>query len=182
MTDRVLDQVFVSRRHDRDVNGDGAGDLVVVAGDGYLYYYPNNVNVDPQRAPFHDAAWKSPNPSWGDVVAMTAGDISGDGVADLMVVAGDGYLYYYPNNINVDPQRTPFHDAAWKSPNPSWGAVKQISATDISADGVADLMVVAGDGYLYYYPNNINVDPQRTPFHDAAWKSPNPSWRNARLG
>ena len=96
---------------DRDISGDGAADLMVVASDGFLYYYPNNSKSNPGHAPFTNAEWKSPGPTWGDVRAITAGDISGDGAADLMVVASDGFLYYYPNNSKSNPGHAPFTNA-----------------------------------------------------------------------
>jgi hypothetical protein len=52
---------------------------------------------------------------------MTDRDISGDGAADLMVVASDGFLYYYPNNSKSNPGHAPFTNAEWKSPGPTWG-------------------------------------------------------------
>ena len=166
---------------DRDISGDGAADLMVVASDGFLYYYPNNSKSNPGRAPFTNAEWKSPGPTWGDVRAITAGDISGDGAADLMVVASDGFLYYYPNNSKSNPGRAPFTNAEWKSPGPTWGDVRAITAGDISGDGAADLMVVASDGFLYYYPNNSKSNPGRAPFTNAEWKSPGPTWGQSRL-
>ena len=52
---------------------------------------------------------------------MSDRDVSGDGVADLLAVAPDGFLYYYPNNGKSNPGGVPFTEATWKSPEPTWG-------------------------------------------------------------
>jgi putative component of toxin-antitoxin plasmid stabilization module len=165
-----------------DVSGDGIADLMVVGGDGYLYYYPNNAATNAGHAPFTSAAWRSPTATWGGVKAISVGDVSGDGIADLMVVGGDGYLYYYPNNAATNAGHAPFASAAWRSPTATWGTTSSISASDVSGDGVADLMVVGGDGYLSYYPNNAATNAGHAPFASAAWRSPTATWANNRLG
>jgi hypothetical protein len=45
----------------------------------------------------------------------------------------------------------------------------------------ADLLAIAPDGYLYYYPNNSHSNPGGAPFTNATWKSPEPTWGSARL-
>jgi hypothetical protein len=110
--------------HDRDLSGDGFADLLAIAPDEYLYYYPNNSKSNPGGAPFTSATWKSPQPTWGDMRAISAGDISGDGCADLLAIAPDGYLYYYPNNSHSNPGGAPFTGATWKSPEPTWGSAR----------------------------------------------------------
>jgi murein DD-endopeptidase MepM/ murein hydrolase activator NlpD len=160
-----------------DISGDGSADLMVVDSDGKLYYYPNNMGTT--GAPVTNATWASSTASWSGVKAMSAADISGDGFADLMVVDSDGKLYYYPNNINANGG-VPFKDAAWVSPEATWGNVKSIAAGDFSGDQFADLMVVDGDGKLYYYPNNM-IGNGGKPFTSAAWSSSTASWSGNRL-
>jgi hypothetical protein len=56
-----------------------------------------------------------------------------------------------------------------------------MSDRDFFGDGVADLLAVAADGFLYYYPNNTRSNPGNVPFTSATWKSPEPTWVNSRL-
>ena len=112
--------VGLTVHRDRDLGGDGYGDLVTVSSDGYLYYYANGSLVNPGHVPFTNVSWRSPTATWGGVKAISVGDVSGDGIADLMVVGGDGYLYYYPNNAATNAGHAPFASAAWRSPTATW--------------------------------------------------------------
>jgi hypothetical protein len=156
-----------------DISGDKHSDLMVVDAGNKLYYYPNNIRTS-SGVPFGNATWASQGATWGGVKHMSAGDVSGDGFADLMVIDADGKLYYYPNNINGG-NGVPFTGAAWASTGATWGGVKHMSTADVSGDGFADLLVVDGDGKLYYYPNNINSG-NGVPFGNAAWASQAATW------
>jgi hypothetical protein len=156
-----------------DISGDKHSDLMVVDADNKLYYYPNNIGSS-NGVPFGNAAWASQGATWGGVKHVSAGDISGDGFADLMVVDADGKLYYYPNNIRSS-NGVPFGGASWASQGATWGGVKRMSVADVSGDGYADLLVVDADNKLYYYPNNINAN-DGVPFGAAAWVSQGATW------
>jgi len=160
-----------------DISGDRYADVMAVDANGKLYYYPNNAGVNGGK-PVTSATWSSPAATWGGVKHITAGDVSGDGAADLMAVDADGKLYYYPNNAGVNGGK-PVTSAAWASGAATWGGVKHMSAADFSGDGAADLVVVDADGRLYYYPNNMNVNGG-VPVQNAAWVSETATWGNVQ--
>ncbi|MGC7093975.1 FG-GAP repeat domain-containing protein [Amycolatopsis lurida] len=166
------------RRIDRDFSGDGFGDMTVISADGYLDNYMNNMNVNTGGAPFTHAQYRSPAASWAGTQAISGGDWSGDGYADLAAVAQDGYLHLYPNNTNVNSDGRPFTYAQFTSDGPSWNGTKQVGLGDISGDGFADLLHVDADGWLYCYPNNATSNPGGRPFTSAQSNSPGTTWGN----
>ncbi|MFH8407235.1 FG-GAP-like repeat-containing protein [Streptomyces sp. NPDC018019] len=74
-----------------DFNGDGIADLMAVWYDGTLHYYPGDGTGQ--------VGAQVPIPFWGTTWAttrrLTAGDFTGDGIADLMAVWADGTLHLY---------------------------------------------------------------------------------------
>jgi hypothetical protein len=160
-----------------DVNGDGYTDLAVGA-----VGYPNGHWRGKAYVYYGSAAGLGPTPDWtadgeseDDVLSTSvapAGDVNGDGFADLAVGArgyegwqGKAYVYH--------------GSAAGLSPTPDWTAEGEnfgdyfgcamASAGDVNGDGFADLAVGA-DGY--------GEDQGRAyVFHgSAAGLSPTPAW------
>jgi hypothetical protein len=84
-----------------------------------------------------------------------AGDITGDGYAELLAATEDGKLAYYPNNIERD-NGIPYNVAT--PIGHGWNATSHLRLSDISGDGYTDLLAVRTDGTLAYYPNNIERD------------------------
>ncbi|MFF4278983.1 FG-GAP-like repeat-containing protein [Streptomyces kronopolitis] len=74
-----------------DFNGDGIADLMAVWDDGTLHYYPGNGTGQ--------VGTQTPVPvggnTWDTVRQLTAGDYTGDGIADLMAIWTDGTLHLY---------------------------------------------------------------------------------------
>lgn len=154
-----------------DVNGDGYSDIIVGA---HLY---DNDQADEGRAyVYHGAAvslspsgpnWYSPQSydSFGYSVS-TAGDVNGDGFADVIVGAplhdngevneGQAYVYYGSNTgLSSNPSWSAESDQA--SANFGWSVS---AAGDVNGDGYADVIVGAplydndqtdeGRAYVYY--------------------------------
>ncbi|MBW2736372.1 MAG: FG-GAP repeat protein, partial [Deltaproteobacteria bacterium] len=161
-------------RHADDFNGDGYADLIVGAykqnnpelaeGNAYVYF---GSPTGPATSP--DVTLDNPldqADGWFGIVA-SAGDINGDGYADLMVSAypqdnpevDEGTVYVYFGSA-TGPGTTP--DITLDNPlNQAGGSFGHsvASAGDVNADGFADLIVgaasqanpEAGEGVAYVY-------------------------------
>ena len=147
-----------------DVNGDGYGDLIIGAagsaggGSAYLYYgTASGLAVTP--GVILNAAGAS---SFGGSVA-SAGDVNGDGYADLVIgTHGNGAAYIYLGSASgiatlADGGTSPV--VTLTDPNDAGGADfgnSVASAGDINGDGYADLVIgsdatasYVGSAYVY---------------------------------
>jgi hypothetical protein len=143
-----------------DVSGDGHADLVATKPDGTLWYYPNNINTNPDNRPY--TSGREIGTGWNSVDRIMIGDVSGDGHADLLATKPDGTLHYYSNNINTNPDGRPY--TSGREIGSGWGGFDRIMAGDVSGDGYADLVATKPDSTLHYYPNNINTNPDNRPY------------------
>ncbi|MFI5808951.1 FG-GAP-like repeat-containing protein [Streptomyces sp. NPDC051561] len=146
-----------------DFTGDGIADLMAVWADNTLHLYKGTANGQLQG---HTTVWGGTG--WGvKEDALTAGDFTGDGIADLMSIWNDGTLHMY--------QGTGTGDVKASIPamgGTSWLTNKIIAGSDYTGDGVGDLMAVWSDGTLHLYTGNGagNVNPAITvPVGDNAW-------------
>jgi hypothetical protein len=154
-----------------DVSGDNHGDLVFADSGHNVDWVPNNINVNQGNQPFYGGpnatgvAFGVPN---GGLTA--AGDISGDGYADLLIYnPGNDTVAYYPNNINAGhgPYGTGYTVANGLA-HVAGSPVTKIFAADLTGDGHADLEYLTANGNLYYIPNNIDTNPGHTPYYVGA--------------
>jgi len=136
-----------------DVNGDGYADVIVGA-----HYYTNGQIREGAVAVYHGSAsglWLVPN--WGDEGDQdnahfgesvgTAGDVNGDGYADVIV----GAPYYNDGQSNEGAAAVYHGSASGLSLNPNWGdesnqenayfGVSVGTAGDVNGDGYADVIV-----------------------------------------
>ena len=133
-----------------DLDGDGDFDLTVGAGDGSLSYYRNTGSVS-------QPAWSADALMYALVfvegyAAPAFGDLDGDGRLDLMVGDDAGKLFLFWNTGGVlgsvlwvlDESDVVRMDVGTRS-NPV--------LVDLDGDGRLDLVVGAGDGNAYHYPN-----------------------------
>ncbi|WP_261993841.1 FG-GAP-like repeat-containing protein [Streptomyces sp. t39] len=125
-----------------DLSGDGKGDLVARDGSGTLYLYRGNG----YGTGF--ASKQKVGTGWGRFDALLgAGDLSGDGRADLVARAGDGRLYLYEGTGNA---ASPFRGK--KLIGSGWGSFTALAAPgDMNGDGRADLVARGGNGTLHRY-------------------------------
>lgn len=121
-----------------DLTGDGRDDLVVGAGPG----------GSPQVRIFDGATGKefahflAFNEQFTGGVRLSVGDISGDGVADLLLGAGAGGG---PHVRALDV----FHDrnlASFFAFDSAFRGGVSVSAADLNGDAIADLLIGAGPG------------------------------------
>jgi hypothetical protein len=141
-----------------DVNGDGYSDVIVAA-----MFYQNGEDLEGRALVYHgSASGLATTPSWtvesnqanawfGGSVA-TAGDVNGDGYADVIVGA-----FGYDNGQNDEGRAFVYHgsatglgaDPAWtaepNSANANFG-ISAATAGDVNGDGFADV-VVGAQGY-----------------------------------
>ncbi|GAA0209079.1 hypothetical protein GCM10010492_03440 [Saccharothrix mutabilis subsp. mutabilis] len=143
-----------------DVSGDGYADLLARKSDGTLHYFPNNMNSNPGGRPFTTST--QVGVGFEAFTMLRAGDVSGDGYADLIGVQADGSLHYLPNNINSNPGGKPYGDSI--NIGSGFQVFDEIVTGDLSGDGYADLMARKSDGTLHYFPNNINSNAGGRPF------------------
>ncbi|MGW3407097.1 FG-GAP repeat domain-containing protein, partial [Streptomyces zhihengii] len=114
-------------------------------GSGTLYLYRGNGNGT------GFAAKQRIGTGWGQFNALLgAGDISGDGRADLIARATDGRLYLYEG---TGVAASPFK--AKKLIGSGWGSFTALAAPgDMNGDGRADLVARGGNGTLYRYDSD----------------------------
>jgi hypothetical protein len=122
-----------------DVDGDGRADLVLTKPtDGTLWYYRNDGSATPYRN-----GVKIGLGGWQYFVTMAAGDVTGDGRADLVLTRSDGSLWLYVNNGTG----TPFSGRV--AIGSGFGAFERLMLADVNGDGLADLLAVKSDGSLW---------------------------------
>ncbi|MGW0117705.1 FG-GAP repeat domain-containing protein [Streptomyces sp. NPDC003327] len=126
-----------------DVTGDRRADLVARDGSGVLWLYKGTGST---TAPLSartriGAGWQAYNQLTG------AGDLTGDGRADLVARDGSGVLWLYKGTGSAT---APF--AARVKIGTGWGAYPVVSAPgDLTDDGRADLIARDGAGVFWLY-------------------------------
>ncbi len=129
-----------------DVNGDGWDDLLVGApGDaGHVYVYCGGPGGPPDD-PCWEAGGTDPGEELGRAVAR-AGDLDGDGIADILVGApgwngNKGRVLLFPGSP-AGPAETPAWEVTGTAPGERFGAAIA-SALDVTGDGWPDVLVGA---------------------------------------
>ncbi|MEU3989599.1 FG-GAP-like repeat-containing protein [Streptomyces platensis] len=97
-----------------DFNGDGIADLMAVWDNGTLHYYPGSGTGQ--------VGTQTPVPiggnTWGTIRQLTAGDYTGDGIADLMAIWTDGTLHLYKGDSQggiTTATTVPYGGTTWKA-------------------------------------------------------------------
>jgi hypothetical protein len=140
-----------------DVNGDGYADLVAgapyaagYAGKVYLFF-GSALGLD---APLLEMTGEAAHDRFGSSVA-TAGDVNGDGFADILVGAPEeaGYLQtgaaylYFGSSLGLRTDREPW---IYARDNVEYLGRHVAGAGDVDGDGFADVLISAL--YTYYWP------------------------------
>ncbi|MER6389627.1 VCBS repeat-containing protein [Streptomyces sp. NPDC059382] len=127
-----------------DLTGDGYGDLLARDKSNVLWLYPGkggNGQGFANRVKL-GAGWGIYNKLLG------AGDVTGDGRADLLARGTDGALWVYPGTGNT---AAPFGDRV-KIGGSGWNGLGKLTAAgDVNGDGRTDLVGVDSAGVAYLY-------------------------------
>ncbi|MFG1805675.1 FG-GAP repeat domain-containing protein [Streptomyces sp. NPDC049040] len=127
-----------------DISGDGRADIVARDYNGGLYLYKGTGNG---AAPF--AARVSIGSGWGIYDQLTSpGDVSGDGISDLVARDASGVLWLYKGTGKAT---APY--AARTKVGSGWGAYNEIIGFG-NENGRAHLWGRTADGTVYYYMSN----------------------------
>jgi fibronectin-binding autotransporter adhesin len=120
-----------------DVNGDGTGDVITGAGDGG----GTNVKVFSGSSTLQLASF-SAYPGFNGAVRVAAGDVNGDGFADIVTgpSAGAG------PNVKVFDGKTGVLLKSYFAYDPSFAGGIFVAAGDLNGDGKADIVTGSGSG------------------------------------
>ncbi|MFC9491192.1 trypsin-like serine protease, partial [Streptomyces hydrogenans] len=125
-----------------DMTGDKISDLTAVWDDSTLHSYPGlGTGQLGNQIPLVGGT------TWSTIKHLTKGDFTGDGIADLMSIWGDGTLHYYrgKGDGTIDTQRVVTLGGD------TWLPIRNIAAGDFNKDGIDDLITIWGDGTLHLY-------------------------------
>jgi hypothetical protein len=121
-----------------DVNGDGTPDIITAPGAGG----GPNVKVFDGKTGALIRSFMAYNPAFTGGVYVAAGDVNGDGIADIIVGAGAGG----GPNVRVFDGKTGAMIASFFAFNPAFTGGVRVAAGDFNQDGLADIVTGAGPG------------------------------------
>jgi hypothetical protein len=129
-----------------DVTGDGRADLVARRPDGTLWLYTNNGS---NTAPYDNGTLIGDG--WQIFTWYLAGDVTGDGRADIVAAKPDGTLWLYTNNGSTT---SPYDSGALIGT--AWEQFSRVTLADVTGDDRADVVAAKPDGTLWLYTNGGN--------------------------
>ncbi|OAR26157.1 hypothetical protein A8W25_11930 [Streptomyces sp. ERV7] len=128
-----------------DLNNDGKSDLLARDGSGTLYLYRGYGNG------YQFSSRLKVGGGWNAYDRIVgAGDLTGDGLTDIVARTGDGKLYLY---AGTGDSASPFKSRVYVGPG--WQQFRNIAAPgDLNGDGRADLVATNSRGEAFRYESN----------------------------
>jgi uncharacterized repeat protein (TIGR01451 family) len=142
VTNNAATATTALRRGSCDVNGDGLPEFVTGAGPGggpHVRIWQLTGGVASELYGFfaYDGAFPGG-------VTVACGDVTGDGVAEIITGAGGGggphVRVWHFNGMSVDEV------AGWFAYDPAFGGGVKVAAGDVTGDGIAEIITGAGPG------------------------------------
>jgi hypothetical protein len=143
-----------------DLNGDGKSDLIARSSTA-LYFYAGNGdgNSVKSRVQVGGSGWSQYNTIVG------AGDLNGDGKADIVARSSAGLFFY----AGTGKAATPF-GARKQIGGTGWSQYNTLIAPgDINGDGVADLLARSSKGLFFYAGTGTGTFKAKVQIGGAGW-------------
>lgn len=128
-----------------DLTGDGRADVVARDGSGVLWLYPAARGATGRPVLYERVRIGA---GWKDLVPA-AGDVTGDGRADLVARDRDGVLWLYPGTGTRIPDRVLSSRVRIGT---GWAGLTPTVA-DLTGDSRGDVIARDGEGVLWLYPS-----------------------------
>jgi hypothetical protein len=143
-----------------DLNGDGKGDLIARTSSA-LYFYAGDGNGLSMkgRVQVGGSGWSQYNQIVG------AGDLTGDGKADIVARSSAGLFLYAGTGKASAPfgAKKQIGGAGWSQYN------KLIAPGDLNGDGIADLLARSSTGFYFYAGTGTGTFKARVSIGGAGW-------------
>lgn len=138
-----------SPRVTEDFTGDGIADLIAVDQAGTLFLYPGLGRVSGESAYGQKfqvgQGWK------GMTSLASPGDLTGDGLADLIATSAAGDLMIYPGIGSLNATGQAFRTAI--KVGHGWSGFTNLTGVgDMTGDGKPDVVATDAEGRLWLYP------------------------------
>ena len=143
-----------------DLNGDGKGDLIARSSSALYFYGGNGDGLSMKgRVQIGGSGWNQFNQIVG------AGDLTGDGKADLVARSSAG-LFLYPGTGKAS---APF-GAKKQIGGSGWSQYNKLAAPgDLNGDGVADLLARTSSGLYFYAGTGTGTFKARVQIGGSGW-------------
>ena len=143
-----------------DLNGDGKGDLIARTSTALYFYGGNGNGLSVQgRVQVGGSGWNQYNQIVG------AGDLTGDGRADIVARSSAGLFLYAGTGKASAPfgAKKQIGGTGWSQYN------KLVAPGDLNGDGVADLLARTSTGLYFYAGTGTGAFKARVQIGGAGW-------------